>query len=135
MAEDMRAKMEECHLIIKEIEMNLEKLRADNLKLREENDELRKENEKLLKMVMKTDDAISLPNVYHRAFFGIMEILSMDKVNDEDKLDYLKIYLRPSLEENARCVLSCIASIKEEHEEYSSILEDFHQWIINTFAY
>ena len=59
----------------------------------------------------------------------------MDIESAEDKLDYLKIYLRSSIEENPRIVLSCIASIKEEHQEYSSILEDFHEWILNSFAY
>lgn len=135
MDQEMNNKIGEYRSMIKEIGRDMDEMMAEIDKLREENEELRRQNDKLFKMLMKTEDSIALPDVTHRAFFGIMEILSMDKVNDEDKLDYLKIYLRPSIEENPQIVLSCIASIKEEHERYSSILNDFNDWILNTFAY
>ena len=117
------------------IEDKIINLKTENEKLKKENEELRRKNDKFFRMLMKTEDSTALPNVYHRAFFGITEILSMDRDSDEEKLDYLKICLRPSIEENPRIVLSCIASIKEELDEDSFILEDFHEWILNTFPY
>lgn len=135
MDKDKENILAECRTMIKEIGRDMEEMMAEIDKLRKENDELRRKNAKLLKMVMKTEDAIALPDVHHRAFFGIMEILSMDIDSAGDKLDNLKIYLRPCIEENPRIVLSIVSSIKEEHEEYSSILKDFHEWILNSFAY
>lgn len=113
----------------------IQNLIDENKQLKSMNDELRQDKDKLMKIVMKTDDSIALINVYHKAFFGIIEVLRMKEDSDEDKLDYLKTYLRPSLEENPPIVLSCIELIKKEHEDYAPILDDFHEWIINTFPY
>ena len=121
--------------LLDDYKMNGESYSIAIARLFRENAILKESQDRLMKIAMRFPDAMSLPEVSHRTYFAVFEVLNMDGKSDADKVDYLKIYLRPSLEENARCVLSCLASIKEEHEEFSSILDDLHDWIINTFPY
>ena len=62
----------------------IQNLIDENKQLKSMNDELRQDKDKLMKIVMKTDDSIALINVYHKAFFGIIEVLRMKEDSDED---------------------------------------------------
>ena len=98
-------------------------------RLFKENEILRDSQDRLMKMAMETDDSISLINVNHKTIFAIIEVLNMEGKSDADKIQCLKIYLRPSLEENASSVLSCISSFIEENPKYAPILEELSSWI------
>lgn len=135
MDEETSDKIQECRMMIKEIGEQMDNIMRQNKKLKKENTRLKEQNDKLMKMAMKFPDAIALQEVSHRTYFAIIEALKMDDESDEEKLEYMKKYLRPSIEENPRIVLSCIDSIKEDYKKYSPILDVFHDWIINTFAY
>ena len=104
-------------------------------RLFKENKLLSESNDKLMKMAMKTEDSIALPEISHKTIFAIMEVLKMEGKSDEEKIDCLKIYLRPSLEENASSVFSCIASFKEDYPRQSAILEELSSWIEDQFEF
>lgn len=98
-------------------------------RLFKERDSLLKDKDRLMKMAMKTEDSIALPNINHSVIFAVMEVLKMENQSDEDKLKSLKIYLRPCLEKNPSQVFSIINGFKEEYDEFSSILEELSSWI------
>ena len=118
------------------IEIKMSDLRFENARLKSENEKLIIENrrlkdkiEKVMKMTMKTDDSIALPTINHSVIFAVMEILEMDDKSDEEKFKSLKIYLRPSLEENPSQVYSIINGFKEDYDESSPILDKLSSWI------
>ena len=121
--------------MIKNMNAELEELREENLMMQMENRQLKEINDNLMRMIMRTDDSIALPDVSHRTYFAISKVRMMDWMSDADMVNSLKIYLRPCIEENPQIVLSCIDSIKKESEDDSSIYDDLTDWIMMTFAY
>lgn len=105
----------------------------DNENLKSWNDELKKDKEMLMKMVMKTNDSIALPNVNHSTFFALAQVLKNNNVSDDDKVDSLKVFLTPSLEEDSHAVLSIINEFKTEHPSYSNVLNKLTSWIKNEY--
>ena len=102
-------------------------------RLFKENQSLMADKDNLMKMAMKTEDSIALPNVNHRTIFAIMEVLKMEGIPDADKVKNLKIYLRPSLEADSDAVFSCLQSFKEEYDEHDAILEELSSWIQESY--
>ena len=110
----------------------IQNLIDENKNLKARNDELRTDNDKLMRIAMKTEDSIAFPNINHSTIFAIIEVLKSD-YSDEDKINCLRIYLRPNLEENPQAVKSCIDSFIQEHDDYAPILEKLLSWINETF--
>lgn len=110
----------------------IQNLIDENQSLKARNLELREDNDRLMRIAMKTEDSIAFPNINHSTIFAIIEVLKSD-YSDEDKLNCLKIYLRPNLEENPSSVKSCIDSFIQEHEDSSEILGELLSWINETF--
>jgi len=104
-------------------------------RLFKENNLLKESHDKLMKMAMRTEDSIALPEVSHKTIFAVMEVLNMDGKSDAEKIDCLKIYLRPSLEENPSGVFESIQSFKADFPECSSILETLSSWIEETYQF
>ena len=110
----------------------IQNLIDENKNLQARNLELRQDNDRLMKIAMQTEDSIAFPTINHSTIFAILEVMQSD-YSDEDKIDCLKIYLRPNLEENPSSVKSCIDSFIQEHDENSPILEELLSWINETF--
>lgn len=104
----------------------------ENARLKARNLELREDNDKLMRIAMKTEDSIAFPNINHSTIFAIIEVLKSD-YSDEDKINCLKIYLRPNLEENPLAVKSCIDSFIQEHDDYAPLLDKVSSWIQEDF--
>lgn len=121
--------------MMEDMNAELEESRKEILMLQMTNRQLMESNDRLMMMAMKSDDSISLIDVSHRTYFAFSEVRMMDWLPDADKINLLKRYLLPCIEENPRIVLSCIDSIKKESEDDSSIYDDLTDWIMMTFAY
>ena len=106
----------------------IQNLIDENQRLQARNDELREDNDRLMRIAMKTEDSIAFPNINHSTIFAIIEVLKSD-YSDEDKINCLKIYLRPNLDENPHAVKSCIDSFIQEHNDYAPILDKVSSWI------
>lgn len=103
-------------------------------RLFKENELLRDSQDRLMKMAMKTPDSIALPEVSHKTIFSIMEILKIEGKSHEEKIDSLKNYLRPSLEENPLKVFESIQTFKMEiSPSHSEELEELSSWILNNY--
>lgn len=98
-----------------------------------ENQSLTRDKEMLMKIAMKTDDSLALPNINHKVFFAVTQVLKDTSYSDDEKFGYLKIYLRPSLEDDSDAVLSMLESIKNDYDIESPILDKVISWIHETY--
>lgn len=98
-------------------------------RLMRENKELRHDKETLMKIAMKTPDSIAFPQITHSTYFALMQVLNDNALSNIDKLNYLKMYLKPSLEINHKEVLNAINSFSDEFEEYNDFLLNLTMWI------
>ena len=98
-------------------------------RLMRENQELRQDKHTLMKIAMKTPDSIAFPQIAHSTYFALMQVLKDNDLENDDKLNYLKIYLKPSLEINYKEVLSAINSFSNEFEDYKDFLLNLTLWI------
>ena len=94
---------------------------------------LKEDKEMLMKIAMKTDDSLALPNINHNVFFAVTQVLKDTSYSDDEKFGYLKIYLRPSLEDDSDAVLSMLESIKNDYDIESPILDKVISWIHETY--
>lgn len=98
-----------------------------------ENKQLKEDKDKLMKIAMKTEDSIAFPTQTHSNIWLIMNVLSSVEYTEEQRLNALKIYLRPNLEANSNEVLSNIGYIKKEFNIESEVLNDFEAYIKETY--
>lgn len=98
-----------------------------------ENQSLKEDKAMLMKIAMKTDDSLALSNINNKVFFAVTQVLKDTTYSDDEKLGYLKIYLRPSLEDNAYAVFSMLESIKNDYDIESPILDNVISWIDETY--
>lgn len=98
-------------------------------RLMRENQELRQDKHTLMKIAMRTPDSIAFPQIAHSTYFALMQVLKDNDLENDDKLNYLKIYLKPSLEINYKEVLSAINSFSNEFEDYKDFLLNLTLWI------
>ena len=98
-------------------------------RLMRENQELRQDKHTLMKIAMKTPDSIAFPQIAHSTYFALMQVLKDKDSSPIDKLNALKIYLKPSLEINHKDVLKAINSFSDEFEEYKDFLLNLTMWI------
>lgn len=117
--DSLKFKNESYNILIKRLLKELDSLKADK--------------EMLMKIVMKTEDSIAFPNINHSVFFAISQVIKDDFYSDDEKLGYLKIYLRPSLEDDSDAVLSMIDSIKNDYDIDSPILNEVTSWIKESY--
>ena len=88
-----------------------------------ENNSLRLDKDTLMKIALKTEDSIAFPNVNHSSFFAITQVLKDNSFSDDEKLSYLKVYLKPSILQDKEAVLSMIEAIKSDYgfsEDFAS---------------
>ena len=88
-----------------------------------ENNSLRQDKDTLMKIALKTEDSIAFANVNHSSFFAITNVLKDNSFSDDEKLSYLKVYLKPSILQDKEAVLSMIEAIKSDYgfsEEFAS---------------
>lgn len=89
----------------------------------EELKSLRQDKDTLMKIAMQTEDSIALVNANHSSFFAITQVLKDNSFSDDEKLSYLKVYLKPSIMEDKEAVLSMIEAIKSDYgfsEDFAS---------------
>lgn len=107
-------------------------------RLLRENQDLRQDKENLMKIAMKTEDSIAFPNVNHSVFFAIVEVLKDNAYSDDEKLAFMKIYLRPSIQADKEAVLSMIEAIKSDYgfsEDFANpkLLDNLSSWIRESY--
>ena len=112
------------------VKAELDSLRLDketyNLaiqRLIRENKSLRQDKDTLMKIALKTEDSIAFANVNHSSFFAITNVLKDNSFSDDEKLSYLKVYLKPSILQDKEAVLSMIEAIKSDYgfrEDFAS---------------
>ena len=82
-----------------------------------------------MKIAMKTEDSIAFPNINHSVHFALSQVLGDDIASDSEKLSALKIYLRPSIDEDVHAVLFNINEFKSENPSYTDVLDNLTSWI------
>lgn len=117
--DSLKFKNESYNILIKRLLKELDSLKADK--------------EMLMKIVMNTEDSIAFPNINHSVFFAISQVIKDDFYSDDEKLGYLKIYLKHSLEDDSDAVLSMIESIKKDYDIDSPILNEVTSWIKESY--
>lgn len=100
----------------------------------EELKSLRQDKDTLMKIALKTEDSIAFPNVNHSSFFAIVHVLKDNSFSDDEKLSYLKVYLKPSIMEDKEAVLSMVETIKsdykfDEDSANPNVLDKLSSWI------
>jgi len=103
-------------------------------RLLRENKSLRHDKDCLMKIAMKTEDSIAFPNVNHSVFFALSKVLGDEIASDSEKLSALKIYLRPSLDEDSNAVLKNIDEFKSTYQIDVDVLEDLTSWIKESYS-
>ena len=99
-----------------------------------ENKSLKEDKNMLMKIAMQTSDSIALININHSVIFALVQVLKDKESSDDEKLNALKIYLRPCLDDDVNAVLSNIDEFKQEYENYSHILDDLIAWINKSYS-
>jgi len=105
-----------------------------------ENKSLKQDKIMLMKIALQTEDSIALSDVNHASFFAITEVLKDSSTSDDEKIGFLKIYLKPSLISDTDKVLSMIASIKSDDDlsdEFKNnyVLDNILSWIKENYQY
>ena len=90
---------------------------------------LKEDKAMLMKIAMKTPDSIAFPNVTHSTYFALMQVLKDNALSPIDKLNALKVYLKPSLEINPEGVLIAVNSFADEFDEHKDFLLNVIMWI------
>ena len=110
----------------------IQNLIDENERLKARNDELKSDKETLMKIAMKTEDSIAFPNMSHYIYFVLPQVLK-DDYSDDEKMDYLKMYLRPLLDNDSDEVLRWIDDFKGEYDFYHGLIGDLESWIKNNY--
>lgn len=90
---------------------------------------LKEDKAMLMKIAMKTPDSIALPNVTQSTYFALMQVLKDKALSPIDKLNALKVYLKPSLDINPEGVLNAVNSFADEFDEHKDFLLNVVMWI------
>ena len=101
-----------------------------------ENKSLKKDKDMLMKIAMQTDNSIAFHSMKHSLFFSIMEYIKENSYSNDEKLNYLKEYLKKNIEIDSDEVINVIKIIQEDYlignpkEDYNSrCLDDLRLWI------
>lgn len=105
-----------------------------------ENKSLKEDKIMLMKIALKTEDSIALSDVNHASFFAITQVLKDSSTSDDEKIEFMKIYLKPSLIVDTDKVLSMIDSIKSDDvlsDEFKNyyVLDNILLWIKENYQY
>lgn len=111
----------------------IQALLDENTRLKERNVELKQDKDMLMKIAMKTQDSIAFPNIAHYVYFALIEVLKDKELSPVEKINYLKTYLRPSLESNPHEVLKYVNEFANEYEEHKDFLINIIMWIEKTY--
>ena len=111
----------------------IQALLDENARLQERNVELKQDKEMLMKIALKTQDAIAFPNIAHYVYFALIEVLKDKELAPVDAVNYLKTYLRPSLDVNPKEVLKYVNEFSDEYEEHKDLLLNVVMWIEKTY--
>ena len=120
---------EEIYNELKELMFDKETFNLVIQRILKENQTLREDKDKLMKIAMKTEDSIAFPNVNHTTIFSLIQVLKDTHYSDDEKLGYLKIYLKPSLEVDAKQVLVNVDDFKSEYDIEGDVLDKLTSWI------
>ena len=101
----------------------------ENTRLNEYVEELKQDKHMLMKIAMRTPDSIALPNLAHKVFFAVTETMKLKDVDVEDKILYVRIYLKDELKTNPREVLNEIEEFKQEYDPSNEFLNDLSKYI------
>ena len=99
-----------------------------------ENKSLRYDKDCLMKIAMQTEDSIAFPNINHSITFALSQVLGDSIASDGEKLSALKIYLRPSLDEDFNAVLENIDEFKSNNPIDNNVLDDLSAWIKESYS-
>lgn len=127
-----RDKLEEIRETLHYLDKSMREMRNTIDKLEKENKMLKQDKDELMKIAMKTSDSIAFPNIAHYVSFALIETLK-DNSSDEEKLEKLKNYLKPSLDKDVHEVLKYIEEFKQGNETYETLLNDLTSWISYTY--
>lgn len=107
----------------------IQDLLDENARLHDRNVELKQDKEMLMKIAMRTQDSIAFPNIAHYVYFALIEVLKDNALSNVEKVNYLKTYLRPTLERDPHEVLRHIHEFSNEYEEHKDLLLTVVMWI------
>lgn len=98
-------------------------------RLMRENNALKHDKETLMKIAMRTPDSIAFPQITHSTYFALMQVLKEQSLTPIEKVNLLKVYLKPSLDINHVEVLNAVNSFSDEFEEHKDLLLNVTMWI------
>lgn len=114
---------------LKEMKLESESYNVTIQRLMRENKELKHDKEILMKIAMRTPDSMAFPDITHSTYFALMQVLKDINLSPIEQINYLKVYLKPSLEINYVEVLKAIDDFTNEFEEYKDLLLNLVMWI------
>lgn len=110
-----------------------EELTRQNHDLSVHVEELKIDNKYLMKIIMKSPESMAFPEMAHYIYFALIVVLKDNSLSDEEKLENLKTYLKPSLDEDVHEVLKYIEEFKQDNESHETLLNDLSSWIRYTY--
>lgn len=102
-------------------------------RLIKENEELKADKDHLLKIAVNSTSVNTFPEVKRTSKFTVLSILSDDGLNDNEKLNCLRIFLKPDLETNTSEVLTGISEIESNFNFTSNVLGELKTWISENY--
>ena len=106
----------------------------ENKMLKEYVEELKADKHVLMKIAMQTPDSIALPNLSHKVFFALMEVLKLKDIDVEDKILYMRIYLKDELKARPLDVLNEIEEFKQEYDPSNEFLNELISYIKDKYV-
>lgn len=106
----------------------------ENEQLKEYVEELKQDKNKLMKIAMQTPDSTALQNLAHKVFFAIAEVLKLKDIDVEEKILYVRIYLKDELETKPREVLKEIEELKQEFDSSNEFLNELAKYVKDKFV-
>lgn len=105
----------------------------ENERLKDHVKELQQDKKMLVEIAMKTQTAIAFPNIAHYVYFALIEVLKDSALSNVEKVNAIKVYLKPSLETDPLEVLRNVREFSDENEEHKDLLLNVIMWIESTY--
>lgn len=98
-------------------------------RLIKENEELRQDKNYLLQIAVNSTNVNTFPEVKRTIKYTVLSVISDDTLNDNEKLNALRVFLKPDLETNTQEVLTGINEIESNFKLNSNVLPELVTWI------
>lgn len=102
-------------------------------RLLNENEELRKDKTNLLKIAVNSNNVNTFPDIRRTSKYTVLSIISDDNLTDNEKLNCLRVFLKPDLETNTSTVLAGISEIESNFTVNGTVLEELKIWISENY--